>query len=72
MMKLACKLGRHEWTTRVEEGESYKVCAFCGKSPKGSRHSGSELELRNVIAAGTEKPQDGVRGDIGTGGGWAG
>jgi hypothetical protein len=72
MKKLACRLGRHDWTTRVEEGESYEVCASCGKSPKGSRHSGSELELRNVIAAGTEKPQDGVRGDIGTGGGWSG
>jgi hypothetical protein len=25
--KLACRFGRHEWTTRVEEGESFKVCA---------------------------------------------
>ena len=30
--KLACRLGRHEWTTRVERGECYKVCAACGKS----------------------------------------
>ena len=30
--KLACRLGRHEWTTRVEGGENYKVCAACGKS----------------------------------------
>jgi hypothetical protein len=72
MKKLACRLGRHEWTTRVEGGENYKVCASCGKSPPESLRSGPDLELRNVIAAGTEKPQDGVRGDIGTGGGWAG
>jgi hypothetical protein len=31
--KLACRLGRHEWTTRVEKGESYTVCAVCGKTP---------------------------------------
>jgi hypothetical protein len=32
--KLACWLGRHEWTTRVDEGGSYKVCAACGKWPR--------------------------------------
>jgi hypothetical protein len=32
--RLACWLGRHEWTTRVVGGESYKVCAACGKSPR--------------------------------------
>ena len=31
MKKLACRLGRHRWTARVEEGETYKVCAHCGK-----------------------------------------
>ena len=30
--KLHCRLGRHRWTTRVERGESYTVCAACGKS----------------------------------------
>jgi len=25
--KLACRLGRHDWTTRVEGGESYKELA---------------------------------------------
>jgi hypothetical protein len=44
--KLACRLGRHEWTTRVEGGENYKVCAACGKSPKGSRRSGAESERK--------------------------
>jgi hypothetical protein len=29
--KLGCTLGRHDWTTRVEGGESYKVCSSCGK-----------------------------------------
>jgi len=29
--KLACRVGRHDWTTRVEGGESYKVCFSCGK-----------------------------------------
>ena len=39
--KLACRLGRHDWTTRVEGGESYKVCAACGKTPSESAYSGS-------------------------------
>jgi hypothetical protein len=42
--KLACRLGRHEWTTRVEEGESYKVCAACGKTPSDSGRSGPEQQ----------------------------
>jgi hypothetical protein len=32
--RLACWLGRHAWTIYVEGGESYKVCAACGKSPR--------------------------------------
>jgi hypothetical protein len=40
--KLACRLGRHEWTTRVEEGESWQVCAARGKgtapSPSPEQH----------------------------------
>ena len=39
--KLACRLGRHDWTTRVEGGESYKVCAACWKTPSESAYSGS-------------------------------
>ena len=69
--KLACRLGRHEWTTRVEGGENYKVCAACRKSPKGSRRSGAESERKGFIGEGAEKPRDGVSGDIGTGGGGA-
>jgi len=40
--KLACRLGRHEWTTRVDEGESYKVCAACGKSQRESEPPGQQ------------------------------
>jgi hypothetical protein len=40
MKKLACRLGRHEWTSRVEGGESYKVCAACGKFAARPEHSG--------------------------------
>jgi hypothetical protein len=56
--KLACRLGRHEWTARVEEDESYKVCASCGKSPKGSRRSGSELEQSVILGGGVDEPRD--------------
>jgi hypothetical protein len=42
--KLACRLGRHEWTTRVEAGENYKVCAACGKTPSDSSRSGPEQQ----------------------------
>jgi len=40
---LACWFGRHTWETRVYEGDSYKVCAVCGKFPPGGgtpSHSG--------------------------------
>ena len=37
MKPLACWIGRHEWTSRVERGERYKVCARCGKEPRGAR-----------------------------------
>jgi hypothetical protein len=29
---LACRLGRHSWEPRAEEGETYTVCAVCGKT----------------------------------------
>jgi hypothetical protein len=32
---LACWLGRHTWEDRVYEGDSYMVCAVCGKPPRG-------------------------------------
>jgi|KBSMisStandDraft_5_1062788.scaffolds.fasta_scaffold351331_2 hypothetical protein len=42
--KLACMLGRHEWTTRLEGGESYKVCAACGKTPSDTVQSGPDQQ----------------------------
>jgi hypothetical protein len=48
MKKLACRLGRHEWTTRVERGESYKVCSSCGKFAAGPKQSG--LPGRRTLA----------------------
>jgi hypothetical protein len=50
---LACWIGRHTWTSRVEGGETVKVCAACGNAPRGPRGNkplpdfldpGSELE----------------------------
>jgi hypothetical protein len=38
-MTLACRLGRHQWVRRVEQGESYTVCAVCGKPPSRTRSS---------------------------------
>ena len=28
----SCWVGRHAWTTRVAQGESYTVCSKCGKT----------------------------------------
>jgi hypothetical protein len=37
MRSLGCWIGRHEWTSRVEQGEQYEVCARCGKEPRRRR-----------------------------------
>jgi hypothetical protein len=50
--KLACRLGRHDWTTRADEGESYKVCAYCGKTPRGSRGRKREGPYRDTFGGG--------------------
>lgn len=34
MKSLACIVGRHNWTTETEQGQSYRVCSECGKIPK--------------------------------------
>jgi hypothetical protein len=68
--KLACRLGRHEWTTRVEGGETFIVCAACGKSPQGPRRSGSELEQSVILGGGVDEPRDALdRAKWGAGGG---
>ena len=43
MKKLACRLGRHEWTTRVEDGESWEVCAACGKTRRTHLRQGRSM-----------------------------
>jgi hypothetical protein len=35
MKSLACWLGKHSWTTRIEHGEEFAVCAACGKERGG-------------------------------------
>jgi hypothetical protein len=37
MRPLGCLIGRHEWTSRVEQGERYKVCTRCGAEPRRPR-----------------------------------
>ena len=32
--KLSCWVGRHTWTTRVEQGEAHRVCSKCGGTPR--------------------------------------
>jgi hypothetical protein len=44
---LACMIGRHRWTTRVEEAETYEVCAACGATSRDSRGSKSLPSLRH-------------------------
>jgi hypothetical protein len=41
-------LGRHEWTNRVE-GETYKVCALCGKTPHVPRGKKQEGPYRDTF-----------------------
>ena len=31
---LACRAGRHEWTTQVEKGQTFTLCGLCGKEPR--------------------------------------
>jgi hypothetical protein len=51
MKKLACRLGRHDWTARVEGGEEYEVCAACGKT---TREPGPPGELPYHPAGGVD------------------
>lgn len=44
------QVGRRDWTTRVEEGESYKVCAACGKLPCASRGKKREGPYRDTFS----------------------
>ena len=40
--KLSCWLGRHEWTTQVEHGETSTVCSACGKYQRRGKLGGKE------------------------------
>ncbi|HXH35855.1 MAG TPA: hypothetical protein VNJ54_15855 [Plantibacter sp.] len=42
---LACWLGRHLWTTHVQQGESFTLCARRGKPPRGRRKQISANDL---------------------------
>ena len=48
MKPLACWLGRHEWTARLEQGQSYTVCASCGSEPRRRRGNQRETEALSV------------------------
>jgi hypothetical protein len=39
LKKLACFVGRHRWATVVAEGESYRRCSVCGRTPRGGGKS---------------------------------
>ena len=65
--KLACRLGRHEWTTRVEEGETFKVCAACGKTPPDSGWPAAVTE-QPVTSGFDAAGGGGPGGGVGTGG----
>jgi hypothetical protein len=40
MKRLACLLGRHSWTRRIDHGEEFSVCSICGKEKKGGGSGG--------------------------------
>jgi hypothetical protein len=68
MKRLACRLGRHKWTTRVEEGESYEVCVACGKEPRRPDRYEREPDPDLPGGGGGGDPGVGAGGDAGGGG----
>jgi hypothetical protein len=65
--RLTCWLGRHTWTTRVAEGESYKVCSGCGNNHavvtliRASRPGGPFRGVRQAV------PSQVATGELGDG-----
>jgi hypothetical protein len=49
--KLTCWIGRHAWTTRVEQGESYRVCSACETHPRRKGRPPMSENDRNWNAA---------------------
>jgi hypothetical protein len=47
---LACWFGRHTWVTRTYEGDTYKVCAVCGKPPRvsGAKQKWTGIDPRDT------------------------
>jgi hypothetical protein len=67
MKRLAWWLGRHDWTTRVEGGESYKVCTACGKTPRASAAQGPRhTDLTGGDGIGNSGGVGGIGGGMGT------
>jgi hypothetical protein len=53
MKRLACLVGRHSWTTVVEQGESYRTCAACGRTPRsGGKPPVSQTDLDYMKSTG--------------------
>ena len=63
-MALACRLGHHTWTSRVDQGQTYVVCSECGKeqgAPRGEREY--EHKVWQTPAEPARKWGDGTQGD---------
>ena len=51
-IRIACWFGRHDLTTRVEQGESYTVCSKRGKTPRGAeKHIGHQAPASGYSGA---------------------
>jgi hypothetical protein len=77
MKPLACWLGKHSWTMRVEHGEEFFVCSACDKEPRregwhgASRAAGPGLGDGGAGGVGTSIAHD-VSAGSGQSGGDAG
>ena len=61
--ELSSGIGRHTWITRVERGESYKVCPNCGKTLRGGKKetrspNGSIGDTTSALATADEARRD--------------
>ena len=65
-MRFSCWSGRHDLTTRVEQGESDTVCSKCGKTPRGAeKHIAHQAPASSYSGY---SPDDGGGGHSGIGG----
>jgi len=50
--KLSCIVGRHTWTTHIEQGEEFRICSECGKEPREpGRGTGPDMSLAETQKA---------------------